>query len=93
MEKDGFLNKNEIRASDGTAAVKKATDDMEQTARKNTSLLMNAQNRARELIENYINQLCEITGSKYTINWEYTDESRADTSDSETEIATEAESR
>lgn len=74
--KDSF-NSNKITADDTTKAVNDAKKEMEKSAQQNSALLMNAQDRAKELIENYINQLGEATGNKYTINWEYLDNSIA----------------
>ena len=66
-------NKNKITAEDQTEAIKKAQEEMRKTAEDNSSLLLIAQNRAKVLIENYINQLGEITGVQYHITWEYLD--------------------
>lgn len=68
--KDGFFNKNEITSEDATKAVKSATEDMEQIATENAALLVNAEDRAQKMIANYIDQLGDLTGKKYTITWE-----------------------
>ena len=51
------LNKNEITAEDQTEAINQAQQEMQKTVAANTTLLLNAQNRAKKLIENYIVQL------------------------------------
>lgn len=68
--KDGFFNKNEITSEDATKAVKAATEDMEQIATENAALLLNAEERAQKMIENYIEQLGDLTGRTYNITWE-----------------------
>lgn len=65
---DGW-NKNEITASDQTAAISNAQTEMEKTAAQNVALLQKAQNRAKDLITNYIHQLGLVTGTEYTIVW------------------------
>ncbi len=70
--KDGF-NKNEITLEDETAAIEDAQRKMEENVRNNKSLLLSAQSRAQELIENYIVQLGNVTGVNYKITWVYED--------------------
>lgn len=67
------LNKNEITADDQTKAINQAQQEMEKTVAANTTLLLNAQNRAKKLIENYIVQLGEAAGVEYHITWIYSD--------------------
>lgn len=76
---DGW-NSNKITADDQTQAINNAQQEMERTVKNNSSLLLTAQNRAKMLIENYINQLGEVAGITYNIQWKYvsTDKSNAD---------------
>lgn len=83
---DGFINKNEITAEDQTEAIDKAQKKMEQTVKENSALLASAQERAKTLIENYINQLGDAAGEKYTIEWAYCED---DSTSDETVINTE----
>ena len=77
--KDG-INSNKITAEDATKAVKEANEEMKETAQENTALLANAQHRAKDLIENYVQQIGKATGVEYKINWQYIDnEGNADT--------------
>ena len=62
-------NHNKITAGDQTAAIQSAQLEMQRTAQSSTSLLLNAQSRAKSLIENYIDQLAEATGTDYSITW------------------------
>lgn len=71
VSKDAFLNKNPIEAEDQTAAIKAAQATMLSSAQENTTLLLSAQSRAKELIEVYINQISEYSGIPYEIVWEY----------------------
>uniref|UniRef100_UPI004055FE68 DUF4230 domain-containing protein n=1 Tax=Agathobacter sp. TaxID=2021311 RepID=UPI004055FE68 len=65
------LNKNKITAEDQTNAIYDAQKEMEESVKNNASLLLSAQTRAQELIENYIYQLGEISGAEYEIHWIY----------------------
>lgn len=71
---DGW-NKNKITAEDQTAAINAAQAVMKKSVESNSALLLNAQNRAKNLIENYINKMGELSGVSYTIQWEYKDSS------------------
>ena len=42
---------------------------MKASAQSNTALLLNAQNRAKELIETYIQKLAEASGVAYHVTW------------------------
>ena len=71
---DGW-NKNKITAEDQTAAINAAQAVMKKSVESNSALLLNAQNRAKNLIETYINKMGELSGVSYTIQWEYKDSS------------------
>ena len=86
---DGW-NENKITAEDQTAAISDAQAAMKKSVESNFTLLLNAQNRARDLIENYINKMGELSGVSYTIQWEYEDaltesESQSDVSTAQSE--------
>lgn len=66
---DGWLVKNEITADEQTEAVKIAQTEMEEAINENKALFMKAEDRAKELIENYILQVGEAIGKEYTIEW------------------------
>ena len=65
------INPNKINAEDILSAIDEAQATMQKTAEGNKTMLNNAQIRAKVLIENYINQLGEITGTEYVITWKY----------------------
>lgn len=71
FSEDGWLNSNKITAEDQTAAINAAQINMEEAVKSNSALLQTAQNRAQELIENYINQLGKVSGVEYVIKWQY----------------------
>lgn len=58
-----------ITADDQTAAFAAAQKDMEESAAGDTVLLSMARDRARQLLENYIQNLSDMTGQSYTIEW------------------------
>ena len=64
-----FFNFNQITPEEKSQAMAIAQDNMEATVASDTALLNQAQNRARILIENYINQLGKLTNKNYTITW------------------------
>ena len=64
-----WWNINKITTDEKTQAVKDAQTMMKDTAAADTTLLMQAQNRAKLLIENYINQIGKLNKTNYTINW------------------------
>ncbi len=83
VSKDGW-NKNPIPLDKQQEAVQKAQEKMKKTVMKNKSLFVSAQDRAKKLIENYINKIGEMSETKYKIEWEYI---KNDFSDSEEEIS------
>lgn len=66
---DGFLFKNKITTEDQETAITKGQTEMEKAINENSALFTQAENKAKELIENYITKLSEIIGKEYTINW------------------------
>jgi len=68
---DSWFNKNKITAEDQALAINNAQEKMAESVKKNSALLINAQNRAKELIENYIVQLGEASGVGYKVEWVY----------------------
>lgn len=68
---DSWFNKNKISVEDQISAIQHAQKTMEESVKSNKTLLLNAQNRAKDLIKNYIVQLGEISGVDYEVRWEY----------------------
>ena len=69
ISEDGWLFKNEITTEEQDMAVTGAQEEMRKAVQENKSLFLQAEARAKELIENYILKLGEATGMKYTIQW------------------------
>ncbi len=63
---DGSLK---IKAEDLTKAVSVAQNEMKEEVLKNKALFIQAQDKAKILIENYINKLGEMSGIEYEIIW------------------------
>jgi len=55
-------------------AYKQAQNTMKETAEKNRALMANAQDNAKELLENYVKSVGEAIGVTYTIEWKYLDD-------------------
>ena len=70
MSKDGW-NSNTITAADQTAAIEAAQQTMRETIENNSSLLVNAQDRAKKLIENYFHQLSELSDAPFSVRWNF----------------------
>lgn len=71
ISSDDGLNKNPITAENQTEAVAAANEHIRQLFEKDDTMLLRAQERAKKLIENYINQLSEISGVEYEVDWIY----------------------
>ena len=79
-EYNGIENPDEIKAGDTikipnveeqTSAFASAQDDMRATAEANSTLLSNARENAKELLENYVKTIGDAVGTSYTIEWIY----------------------
>lgn len=66
---DGFLFKNKITTEDQEKAITKGQKEMEAAVKSNSALFAEAESKAKELIENYINKIGDITGQEYSISW------------------------
>lgn len=63
------LGAEKITADDQTLAFQTAQASMREAAEADEELISQAQQRAEDLLESYINNVGEILGKKYTINW------------------------
>lgn len=59
----------EITKEEETAALAEAQDNMEKTAQANGALLVQAKERAKNLIEGYVKNVGEQIGEEYTVEW------------------------
>ena len=68
---DGLINKNKITVEDSTKAMEVAQKTMRENVKNDSQLLKTAQKRAKNLVEEYINQLSGMSNTLYSIKWEY----------------------
>lgn len=72
LSKDSYIvadGSAKVTADDQTQAFAVAQEDMEDSAAGDTVLLSMARDRARQLLEEYIRNLSDVTGYSYTIEW------------------------
>ncbi|MBQ5867173.1 MAG: DUF4230 domain-containing protein [Oscillospiraceae bacterium] len=69
VSNDRWLFKNEISAEEQTEAVVAAQEEMKREINENKALRIKAEDRAKELIENYIIQIGDVIDKEYTIEW------------------------
>lgn len=89
LTEDSFIvakDSAKVEAEDEVYAFSAAQTYLEETASSDTALLANAQQRAQELLEEYITNIGKAVGQEYTIKWIYLDETSAP-SDTEQEPA------
>ena len=78
LDSDSIIVANksaDVKAEDMTEAFADAQAQMELTAMNDTALLAQAQQRAQKLLEDYVNNIGNVIGKQYTIEWIYVDES------------------
>ena len=64
-----------VEAADEVLAFSEAQRQLEETAAKDTTLLANAQQRAKSLLTEYVKNIGEAVGKEYAIKWIYVDAS------------------
>ena len=64
-----LVNKNEFTPEEETEAINIAQNKMRTNVENNSQLLLNAQSRAKDLIEQYLMQIGEWTDINYEITW------------------------
>lgn len=69
VSSDGFIWPNKISTEDQQAGVVKGQEEMLSAINENKALFLKAEDKARELIENYINKIGAASGKEYTIEW------------------------
>lgn len=80
MDKDHYYSDKEglfvsdITFEDEKKAYSKANESMKKETKKNTILFVQADERAKELIENYIKNIEKVNNKKYNVSFEYTDD-------------------
>ena len=66
---DSWINKNEFTPEEETEAINIAQNEIKKNVENNSQLLLTAQSRAKDLIEQYLIQIGEWTNTNYQINW------------------------
>ena len=77
LNKDSFIvasDSAKVEAEHQIEAFKDAQSNMENSAKKDKLLLANAQQRAQNLLEDYVNNIGDSVGKNYEIKWVYLDE-------------------
>lgn len=76
LNEDSYIvakDSKDITAEDEVYAFSQAQAILEEQARQDKTLLLQAQQRAQTLLENYIQNLGEAVDKQYTIQWVYLD--------------------
>lgn len=71
ISSDDGINKNPITAENQTQAIAAAEADIKQMLENDNAMLLRAQDNAKKLIENYIEQLSQLSETDYQIKWHY----------------------
>ena len=74
LNTDSFIvasDSAKVEAEDQTKAFEEAQKNMEMEAAGDAALLANAQQRAQNLLEEYVKNVGSVTGTEYTITWKY----------------------
>lgn len=94
LNEDSYIvakDSKNITAEDEVTAFTEAKKQLEEQAKNDQTLLMQAQQRAQTLLENYVTNLGDAVGKQYTIDWVYLDAEgnplgeKASSTESETE--------
>lgn len=68
-EDNDYIFKNEFSSEDETETINEAQTNMKKNVEGNKQLLQMAHERAKDLIQKYIDQMGELSGHNYTIKW------------------------
>ena len=74
LNTDSFIvasDSAKVEAEDQTKAFREAQKNMEEEASGDSTLLAAAQQRAQNLLEEYVKNVGSVTGTEYTITWKY----------------------
>ena len=91
LTKDSYIvdsKSAKITAEDETAAMQQAKEKMLETAKADNTLLLNAQDRAKELLENYVDNIGTCVGKQYNIIWKDATETKNEVSEEISENTT-----
>lgn len=88
-----YRNDVEISAADVTKSMSNANDEIRAQISSDKTLLNSAEKRAKDLIENYIAQIMELSGVNYRIHWESVEEAPTQSETSATATASAPETK
>ena len=74
LNTDSFIvasDSAKVEAEDQTKAFREVQKNMEEEASGDSALLAAAQQRAQNLLEEYVKNVGSVTGTEYTITWKY----------------------
>lgn len=77
LSEDSFIvakDSAKVEAEDEVAAFAAAQTYLEESASSDTALLASAQQRAQDLLEDYITNIGKAVGKEYSVTWSYLDE-------------------
>lgn len=77
LSKDSYIvdkNSAPVTAQDEVAAFQEAQDGLQKTVEADNNMMNLAQERAEELLRNYVNSLAKATGTKYQVEFHYIEE-------------------
>ena len=80
LNTDSFIvasDSAKVEAEDQTKAFEEAQKNMEMEAAGDAALLANAQQRAQNLLEEYVKNVGGVTGKEYAINWKFINDDEA----------------
>ena len=63
-----------VKAEDEIRAFEEAQKQLEENASNDATMLLGAQERAKDLLEGYVKNIGDVTGKVYTIKWVYVDD-------------------
>lgn len=88
LTEDSFIvakGSAKIEAEHQIEAFKDAQAKMEESAKSDSALLASAQQRAQKLLEDYVKNIGDCTGTVYNIEWEYIEDNEVEEPDSTVE--------
>ena len=69
VSEEKWYSSNDVTAEFQKGLLASAQEELKRSVENNPALLKNAENRAKELIENYISELGKATKTEYKIEW------------------------
>ena len=93
LNEDSFIiakNSAKVGVKSQHEAFEEAQKNMEDSAKSDTVLLSNAEGKVKKLIEDYVKNVGECTGTEYKIEWKSVEDNQADDTVSSSEEISES---